>query len=139
VWHVLSGYLLSECSLVYHSTHSCLTRWCLPCSRMSTYRSIEAWHAAVRYASRAGAAPDISTCSFFCDKCVILYRRHAGALFELPSPASEDGMLPYPALRQTISSAQLAPSAHMLEHYNPPGGELLARMCCVAVAICGPV
>ena len=51
--------------------------------------------------------------------------RHAGALFELPALASDHGMLPYPALTQTISSAQLAPQAHMLEHYSPPGGALL--------------
>ena len=63
-------------------------------------------------------------------------RRHAGAVFELPGPASDDSNLPYPALRQTISSAQLAPSAHMLEHYSPPGGELLPQLFCVRVATC---
>ena len=67
---------------------------------MSTYRSREAWHAAVR---------------------------HAGALFGLPPPpeGAPAADLPYPQLRESRSGAQLAPSAYLTEHYSPSGGARL--------------
>ncbi len=64
---------------------------------MGTYRSVEAWHAAVR---------------------------HAGALFQLPSPETDDdNPLPYPALEHASArpSTKLVSGLHLVQDSPPPG------------------
>jgi len=74
-------------------------------SRMATYRSVEAWHAAVR---------------------------HAGALLQLPTlETGDDNPLPYPALEHASArpNTKLVSGLHLVEH-PPPPGEFAPAVCC---------
>ena len=73
-------------------------------SRVATYRSVEVWHAA---------------------------ERHAGALFQLPSPETDDDdLLPYPALEHASArpNTKLVSGLQLVED-SPPPGEFAPAVC----------
>lgn len=118
---------------------------CCPCRRAVRVKSQQAWHAAVRHTgllfqlhpfpghrqqAPSSEAPEASTSERATTAAASSPADGVAGGVRSGSQGCAASSLPYPQLQQTISSANFAPAAHLAEHYSPPGGGLLACVCC---------